>query len=630
MVKWIWLLVFCPFIDLMAQAYDVGNIPDSLKLNAHAVKRVEDWTIIVKSLNKVIVRHKYAITVLDQQGDDYAGYSNSYSSLENLGSIDGNLFDARGMKLKSVKRKEITDMPLSDGFSLMLDDRIKKHNFYHKQYPYTVEYTDEQELKNSYALPFWMPVEDNEYSVQQSRFRVEIPNDQVLRYKQVNFSNQPDILKSQSIIYTWEINNWKASQYEPYQPPFKELVPLVYVGLENFSLGSYTGNMSTWQNFGKLQNLLNKGRNELPESVKQQVGKLLEGVSNTEDKIEKLYQFLQANTRYVSIQLGIGGWQPFDAKYVAANKFGDCKALTNFMVSLLKEAGIPSYYVLITAGKGKKGLSEDFPGPYFNHVITCVPNDKDSIWLECTSQTTSAGYLGSFTGDRNALLIAEDGGYVVHTPSYSADKNLQSRNINASIDTDGNMNAAINTYYSGVQHELPHSLIHDATNEERRKYLNKILSLHTYQIEKSEYKETKGKIPSIEELIILKAPNYATVSGKRLFIVPNLLNRSSTRLTENKDRKYPIRFSESYMDIDSISILLPIGYKVESIPRDVLLDGQFGYFSVNYRINDSNIQLIRKRRQDKKEYPASVYPLLVKYLDDIYKADHERIVFVKS
>ena len=132
------------------------------------------------------------------------------------------------------------------------------------------------------------------------------------------------------------------------------------------------------------------------------------------------------------------------------------------MVSILKEAGIKANYVVATAGGGEKGLSEDFPVPsYFNHVITCVPNGKDSIWLECTSQTVPAGYMGSFTGNRKVLLIGDDGGHVVQTPTYTAKENLQTRKTIAVVKPDGSMTADVFTHSTGEQQELQHHLIHD-------------------------------------------------------------------------------------------------------------------------------------------------------------------------
>jgi len=161
------------------------------------------------------------------------------------------------------------------------------------------------------------------------------------------------------------------------------------------------------------------------------------------------------------------------------------------MVSLLREAGIPANYVLIKASRFTKSVIEDFPTDYFNHIVTCVPNGKDSIWLECTSQTESAGYMGTSTGNRKALLIADNGGYIVNTPSYKATDNQMIRKIEAVLDLNGNISMDINTRFTGFQQEQTHGLLYGATKEEKDKYLNSRINLPTYKVEKTSIKKQK-------------------------------------------------------------------------------------------------------------------------------------------
>jgi hypothetical protein len=631
MKKLLWLSILFLCVQVNAQFYNVQLIPDSLLKNAHAVKRMEELHVIIKALNKVIVTNKYAITILDEQGDQESGYINSYSSMKDLSSIEGNLYDASGKKIKSVKKRDITDAPYSDGFSLMLDTRFKKHNFYCRQYPYTIEYSDELEINNSYFLPNWMPIEGDHFSVQQSKFIVETAPEYELRIKQLNFKTTPQITKGKTTSYSWELTNGIAIEKEPLQPPLNQILPIVYIGASDFSLGNYTGDMRSWLGLGKLNTNLNKGRDELPDRVKQDIHQLVDGVISQEEKVKKLYQYLQSNTRYISVQLGIGGWQPFDAKYVASNKYGDCKALSNYMVSILKEAGIKAYYVVATAGSGEKGLVEDFPSPsYFNHVITCVPNGKDSIWLECTSQNNPAGYMGTFTGNRRVMLIDEEGGHVVQTPVLNAKDNIQIRKTKAIVKSDGSMLADVNTHFSGEQQEVQHSLIHEFTKEEREKYLNNALTLPTYEIDQSKYTETPGRIPVVDEYLHVQSPNYASITGKRIFLLPNFVNQSKTRLTADDERKYPISFKSAFQDIDTIQIDVPENYQLESLPKPVSIHNQFGDFEMHYAVTNNHIEVIRTQTRNVAEYPAKDYAELVTYFDKIYKADHSNIVFVKK
>ncbi|MFL9484667.1 DUF3857 domain-containing protein [Chitinophagaceae bacterium LWZ2-11] len=630
MKKLLSIWVFLLPVIVFGQNYNVALIPDSLLKSADAVTRMEELHIIIKSPSSAIIKHKYAITVLNEAGNKYAEFGAFYDKLSILNDASGKLFDATGKQIKAVKKKEMADVAYNDHMSLMTDNRIRQHNFYCKTYPYTIEYEEDNELVGIYFFPSWHPFQDERFSVQSSKMIVEMPADYQIKYKQISYAGEPVITTGgKNKTYTWQIADKKALERETLQPSFREIATSVYITPTDFEVGGYKGNMSSWENLGKFVVDLRKGRDVLPENVKQDVHRLTDGLSTKEEKVNVLYNYLQQNTHYISIQLGIGGWQPFDAAYVATKKYGDCKALANYMVSLLKEAGIGANYVLVTAGKGEKGLWEDFPAPYFNHAIMCVPNGKDSIWLECTSQTESAGYMGSFTGNRKALLIAEDGGHVVTTPIYNDADNLQIRTVVASIDATGNLIADVNTKFTGLEQEFANGLMNNYTQEERDKYLNSVLNLPTYKVNEIKYKETKGRIPVMDEHLKIESMNYATVTGKRIFIEPNLFNKES-KLASDKSRLYDIEFRMGYRDVDSIFIKIPAGYIPEQLPKNVNVSNKFGEYSISYKIENDVIELVRVQKQLLARFPASDYPDLVKYYDVMYKADRARIVLMKK
>jgi Domain of Unknown Function with PDB structure (DUF3857) len=612
--------------------YAVSKIPAALLKNAHAVKRFGEVRYEVISYTKVFFHEKYAITILDENGDGFAFLHKYYDKLRSIKSIDGKLYDADGKELKSLKNKDIMDISAVSSMSLMEDSRVKAHNFYYKVYPYTVEYEVVTEFNNTYIFPGWIPQPAEEYAVEKETMIVKCPSWFIFHYKMFNYQNGGPVVRDENDnkIYTWQVANMQPIVKEYAEPDWQYITTCIYFSPEQFEIGKYKGTMASWKDLGQFQLQLNEGRDKLPDAIKQKVHSLTDGVSDTREKVRILYEYMQKNTRYVSVQLGIGGLQPFDASYVASKSYGDCKALSNYMYAILKEANIKSCYTQIKAGKGEYFFIPDFPADQFDHIILCVPLSKDTMWLECTSQTLPAGYLGEFTCNRYALSINEDGGSLVHTPKYGMKENIQNRHITASLDEEATLHVKAFTSYGGLQQDLYHDLINGLSKDKLKEFLHEYLDFATYDINNFDYKETSSSMPVVEELLDIAVSNYATITGKRLFIIPNVMTRTLRKLTAYEERKYDLEFGFEYKDVDSVEINLPAGYTPESMPQDVSVSSKFGKYNCSVKFSGNKLFYYRNIERYSGRFPAGDYAELVKFYETICKTDRNKVVLVKN
>jgi hypothetical protein len=615
-----------------AQKFSASSIPDSLIENANVIVRLEEQSYEIKSTGKVISHERHVYTILNEKGAHYATYRTYYNNKSVfITSVSAYLYDASGKEIRHFKKKEMEDQPAFDGVSFVSDERRKVGSFYSNNYPYTVDFEEEDELTELIHIHNWYPQGNMKTSVERSVYNIIAPSDYNIRYRMMNSGTKPLIEeKGGKKSFTWEIHNLAAYEDAPYVN-FLSYTPNLMIGLGDVEMGGYKGNMSTWNDYARFYGSLQKGRDVLPEETKQKVHELTRGIQDPSAKVSVLYNYLQQNTHYVGIQLGIGGWQSYDATYVATKKYGDCKALSNFMISLLKEAGIKAHAVVIKGGEEQREFITDFTHDPFNHIICCVPMGKDTIWLECTSQSLPAGYLSEFTANRYGLLIDDDGGALVHTPAYLLSDNVQVRKISAALDPEGSLNVDCITSYKALCQDDIESVIHGLSKTEQLTRLKSEFNLPTYDVVSFDYKEDHSKrLPVIYETLKLNVSNYAQITGKRIFINPDILTKADEKMSEEKNRRFGFELKDEFKHIDSIQISIPPGYIMESKPTDLELAGMFGKYSSRTSVSADKVLFYRIREQHSGHFSASEYEHFVEFNNAIYDADHTSIVLLKK
>ena len=612
--------------------FPVRDIPEELKQGVNVVVRDDRMTYTIHTRSSATLHSYFAVTIFNGQGKRYAQRTVGYDKLSKVKNIKANIYDADGKLIKKIKPAEILDFSSYDG-SLFSDNRYKKIDMSQGNYPYTIEFEYELEYKFLYAIDGTNLISGEKASVQHVSYELIFPSELAPRYKVLNMEAEPKKSTTEKGLQSlyWSFTNLKPITLEPSGPSADQVMPRIIAAPSAFEYEGYAGDMSTWENYGKWESILMTGRDKLPETTKAKVRELTKNLQTTEQKAKVLYEYLQSKTRYVSIQLGIGGLQPFEASLVDQTGYGDCKALSNYMVALLREAGIKGHYTTVMAGDFQYDVMLDFPSHQGNHVVVSVPNGADTLWLECTSQTNPFGYSGMFTGDRKAFMLTDDGGVWVNTPKYNAALNTQSRVADVFVANTGEATAKIKTIYSGLQYEndnLNH-ILNEGFDEQKKWVLNAI-DIPSFDVKTFKIENKKGKVPSATVTLDLSLRHFATVNGKRLMMLSNLMNRNTYVPEKVENRKSNVIRNFEFTDYDTIRYHIPEDIYPEYLPDAVKLKTRFGEYEVSYKLEQGLVVYTRKLIMYKGSYPANSYQELIDFYKNVTRSDNTKLVFLNK
>ncbi len=630
------ILTFCLLgITIAANAqqnYDASLIPKDLLPYASAVIRNREETVEVKDLDNTIYHIKEAITVLNKNGDDIAHIVVEHDKSTVIKFIKGAVYNEYGKQTGKFSESDFDDVSAADGFSLFVDYRIKHYLPSITVYPYTIVYEYEQRLKQSLAFPQWQPVNEFGVSVENSSFTFICDPSFNIRYKETNIPGKAIIENGKQKTYTWKIANLKAVKSEPFSPFYKNYMPSVQIAPEKFTYYGINGSFTNWNDLGKweYEKLLSGRRGLSPETV-EHVKQLTQDITDPKLKAKKIYEYMQGKTHYISVQVGIGGNQPFLASDVDQQNYGDCKALVNYTQALLKAVDIDSYYCVVEANNDYKvGLLNDFASmEQGNHIILCLPFKNDTTWADCTSETIPFGFLGRFTDDRNVLACTPEGGKLMHTPKYIYQNNIESRKADFVINDAGELSGNMNSTFKGADYEDRDELFNEPKTEQL-KMLQKIYPINNLEVQNLDIKQDKGPNPVTTENIKLFARDYASLTDGKYYFMLNPADRKSWVPHQVRNRQNSVYINRGYTDDDEVTYTIPAGYHLEKTPLNVTIDKPFGKFTATMDLKGNKLNYKRKFQLIDGTFDKEIYQDLVDFYQTVVDADSYTVSLVKN
>ncbi len=623
----LWCLFQSAVLAIYAQPLpdlDVRNIPDSMKKNAHAVIRDASYQLEIKSADKAYYTAHIVTTILSEAGSDELIFMQFADQFHALDKFSINLLDAQGKSLHTFGKSNLGVQAVGEG--LVPEGKLYFLNINNNSYPVTL--VTDYEIKYNGILNYPdFDVQVPDASVQKSSFTVKVPLDNDLRYKAQRCNLLPKTDQDGKYKwYSWEVSNLPALVSEIGSVSRNSRYPSILLAPNKFELDGYPGDMSSWKSFGDWYSALAKNAMNLTDDRKKYFQSMVAHASSEKEKIKLLYQYLQNNLRYVSIQLGIGGFRPFDAAKVDKLKYGDCKALSNYMQACLDAVGIKSYQALINAEYNKLPVDPAFPNNVFNHVILCVPQATDTIWLECTSTTADFAKLGSFTENRNALLITPDGGVLVPTPhSRETDNSFHSMS-RIMVKEDGSGTAAITLTTTGAYTQsLLHEFSQQVVDEQKDYIVNELGFMQPDRFTVNSARADSNAITHIS-LDLEKIPAFT--AGSKFFISPRIYQLWIHALPTSEKRTQDFYFPHPFVKTDSTIYQLPNNFVLEALPKAKNYQFPWGGFSTSYQFDAQQHRILTTANLVLKEnrITAKTYAEVKKLFDNLMAEFNEKIV----
>ena len=574
------LLLFCQLLQAQTFDFSASSLDDLMTRNANAVVLLDATDIEILSRDNMRLEYQQVVRVLNEEGNRVVTNYAYYDKVSKLKDLHAEIYDRNGKLIKRIKHKDFKDITAIDGFTIYTDSRLKYFRFTPVDYPYTISFSYTYETSNTAFVPAWIPLNQYEVSLAKSTYKISYPEDIQVRKKEKNFKNYPIESSDRGQTLQYQLENIPAIQREMLSPGFSRIAPRLLFAVDNFHLEGIDGFAQDWESLGKwkYENLLQSQDHLPPETIKK-MGSELASISDPVEKIRKVYEYVQENTRYVSVQLGIGGWKPISAQEVDQVKYGDCKGLTNYTKALLKSQGIDSYYSVVWAGNNKRDMEHDFASIQGNHVILNVPVEGRDIWLECTSQDIPFGFLGDFTDDRDVLVVTPAGGMIKHTVAYVDETNRKFTKANYSLSEIGKLRANVELESTGITYDKRSSitgLSKDKMDEYYKEYWDNINGL---QINSMELQNVKNEVV-LRESLEVEANAYGSQLGKDLMFKINPFDMEDEIPTRYRSRKQPFEIQRGYLHQAEYNVSIPKSYMISEIPTPVNLSTKFGTYQM--------------------------------------------------
>ncbi len=435
-------------------------------------------------------------------------------------------------------------------------------------------------------------------------------------------------------IVRMEAVNIPAFQTEDFMPPANELMSRVdFIYTDEIPENNPE---KFWKNVGRKRNGQLESFVGKRKAMEEAVAQIVFPGDAPEVKLRKIYDRVQ-QIRNKSYELQKTEQEVKREKEKPVENvedlwkrgYGDGMQLTWLYLALVRAAGFEAYGCWVS-GRREYFFSPKTmePGKLNSNAVMVKLNGKD-LYFDPGAEFTPFGLLEWPETGVIGLRLDKDGGTWIQTTLPAASESRVERKANLKLTDTGDLEGKVTVTYTGLEAMYQRLDVRHADDVARKKFLEDRLKFQVpaaIEAELVNKPDWSGSETPLVAEFDLKIPGWASNAGKRVVLPAAIFTEVEKRIFEHTNRVHPIYFEYPYEKIDDITIELPLGWSVSSVPPAKVQDGHVVVYNMNVENAKDTLRLTRKLTVDFLLLEPKYYGALRNFFQVVRSGDEEQIV----
>jgi|SRR5271157_588112 len=481
--------------------------------------------------------------------------------------------------------------------------------------------------KNEYLTHTWDV--QSELFTRKAHFELRPTSMDLIRVSSRNFQQQPQ--KNRDTLYL-DVQNVAALDDEDFTLPKSELrsqVDLFYrpLGLPE---EAYWGRVSQLRG-EELNEFIGKNK-----QVKNEVARLTSPSDTPETKLRKLYTRAQ-QIRKVNFDSVEGEHEKRHenkhADDVLERGYGDIIDISALLAAMAREVGYQSGLVFLTDRARGLFHPEVLSTLQLTAEMTWVEKDGKFTLLDPACQKCPYGLISWDQSGASGIRTNYSGSVYVHVPANKADDAIFERRGDLKLEANGSLSGSVTLTIGGLEALELRNPEENGDEPGRKKAITELVKswlppTAEVKLERISNWDDIDK-PIVAEMAI-NVPKFGVATGKRLVIPASLFTTRSKAAFAHEQRRYAVVFENPYRRTDDMTIAVPAGYQIESVPEGKGSTSSILDYSLQIQNKGDKIHISRTLTNHALYVPTQYYKQLRSDFNFVKATDEQQAILRQS